>query len=322
MAAYSAVLKKCLEKALRDCFVCGLRNKQTQKRLLAEKTLTWKTAVEIALAMEVADKQANNFRNPPGDTSVNYVKQPHLQKATKQRKPCFRCGGDHIPQKCPFKHEDCQSCNSKGHIAKVCKKKAPASHPEQNCRKQPVRYLELDDPAPNNHDDEFKLFQISEEKSEPSIMIPVKVNGEECSMELDTGATVSIMSEEAWRKRFPTAPLEESQIKFRTYTGEALDIIGQANVQVTYQDQITNLPLQIIKGKRPSLFGGNWLRNIQLNWVSIEKISCDLDNVLAKHKTVFNDELGTTQGSRAKLFVKPDKIFQTAPSSTCFKGSY
>ena len=56
VAEYSAALKKCsehcafgtfLEEALRDRFVCGLRSKQTQKRLLAEKSLTWKTAVEI-----------------------------------------------------------------------------------------------------------------------------------------------------------------------------------------------------------------------------------------------------------------------------------
>ena len=54
-----------IEEALRDRFVCGLRNKQTQKRLLAEKALTWTRAVEIALAMEVVDKQANNFRKTP-----------------------------------------------------------------------------------------------------------------------------------------------------------------------------------------------------------------------------------------------------------------
>ena len=155
-------------------------------------------------------------------------------------------------------------------------------------------------------------------------MIPVKVNSEECSMELDTGASVSIMSEEAWRKRFPTAPLEESQIKLRTYTGEALDIIGQTNVQVTYQDQIANLPLQIIKGKGPSLFGRNWLRNIKLNWGSIKKVSCDLDNVLAKHKSIFNDELGTMQGTKAKLFVKPDskpKFCKPRPVPHALKGA-
>jgi len=46
VAEYNAALKKCsehcafgtfLEEALRDRFVCGLRSKQTHKRLLAEK---------------------------------------------------------------------------------------------------------------------------------------------------------------------------------------------------------------------------------------------------------------------------------------------
>ena len=45
-----------------------------------------------------------------------------------------------------------------------------------------------------------------------------------------------------------------------------------------------------------------------MNWGSIKKISSDLDNVLAKHKSVFNDELGTMQDTKAKLFVKPDSI--------------
>ena len=141
---------------------------------------------------------------------------------------------------------------------------------------------------------------------------------------VDTGASVSIMSEEAWRKRFPTASLEESQIKLRTYTGEALDIIGQANVQVTYQDQIANLRLLIIKGKGPSLFGRNWLRNIKLNWGSIKKIRSGLDNVLAKHKSVFNDELGTMQGTKAKLFVKPHskpKFFKPCSVPPALKGA-
>ncbi|XP_068738454.1 uncharacterized protein [Montipora capricornis] len=101
VAAYSAALKKCsehcafgtfLEEALRDRFVCGLRSKQTQKRLLAEKELTWKAAVEIALAMEVLDKQASNFRNAAEAGGINYVKPPHPPKTPKQRKPCFRCG--------------------------------------------------------------------------------------------------------------------------------------------------------------------------------------------------------------------------------------
>ena len=339
VAVYSAALKKCsehcafgtfLEEALRDRFVCGLKSKQTQKRLLAEKSLTWKTAVEIALAMEVADKQANTFRNPPTEGELNYVKPPHPQKHSKPKKLCFRCGEDHIPQKCRFKDETCRICKGKGHIARVCKKKTLAptsgynhgSRSDQSGRKQQVRYV--GDEPPRNSDDEFKLFQISQEKPEPSIMIPLKVNGKDCSMELDTGASVPIMSEEAWEKHFPRIPLEKSQVKLRTYTGETLDVIGQAQVEITYENQTAKVPLQIVKGQGPSLFGRNWLRDIKLNWGSIKKISNDLDNMLSKHQAVFKDELGTMQGVKAKLFVKPDsrpKFFKPRPVLHALKGA-
>ena len=85
MPAYNDALKKCsehcafgtfLEEALRGRFFCGLRNKSTQKKLRADKNLTWISAVEIALAMEITDRQANNFRNAPSESEINYVKPP------------------------------------------------------------------------------------------------------------------------------------------------------------------------------------------------------------------------------------------------------
>ena len=163
----------------------------------------------------------------------------------------------------------------------------PMDHAQSRTgEKQSGQYVERDN-SPRDSDKEFKLFQISHQKPEPSIIIPVKVNGEDCSMELDTGASVSIMSEEAWKKSFAWVPLEKSQIKLRTYTGETLDVIGQAQVEVTSQNQTANLPIQIVKGQGPSLFGRNWLRDIKLNWGSIKKISSDLDNVLTQHQSVF-----------------------------------
>ena len=91
-----------------------------------------------------------------------------------------------------------------------------------------------DDILQKEPNDNFKLFHLHQGKPEPSIMVPVKVNRVSHSMELDTGASVSIMSEETCGRRFPKVPLEESQIKLKTYTGEALEIIGQALVEVTY----------------------------------------------------------------------------------------
>ena len=129
-----------------------------------------------------------------------------------------------------------------------------------------------DETLPKEPNDDFRLFYIYHKKPESSIMVPEEVNGEKSSMELFIGASISIMSKEAWRRQLPKVPLEE---------------------------------YQILKGNGLSLTGRNLPKNIKLNWISIEKISCNLDGVLSKHQSVFMDELGTMQGVKAKLFVKP-----------------
>ena len=44
-----------LDEALRDRFVCGLINNSTRRRLLAERTLTLKTAINFAKTLESAE---------------------------------------------------------------------------------------------------------------------------------------------------------------------------------------------------------------------------------------------------------------------------
>ena len=64
-----------------------------------------------------------------------------------------------------------------------------------------------DETLPKEANDDFRLFHIYHEKPESSIMLPVKLNGEKFSMELDTGTSISIMPEEAWSRQFPKIPL-------------------------------------------------------------------------------------------------------------------
>ena len=96
MADYVAVLKKnskrCefkafLDEALRVRLVCGLRSKNTQKRLLAESDLTCKRDIEVTQAMESAEKQANNFRTMPVTEQVNALKERTNASKGDVRKP-------------------------------------------------------------------------------------------------------------------------------------------------------------------------------------------------------------------------------------------
>ena len=51
-----------LDQALRDRFVCGVRNEALQRKLLTESDLTIKRAQELAQSMESADLNANDLK--------------------------------------------------------------------------------------------------------------------------------------------------------------------------------------------------------------------------------------------------------------------
>ena len=59
---------KTLESMLRDRIVCDINDTKTQKRLLAEKNLTYAKAKEIALALKSAVQGTKDIQTPSSDT--------------------------------------------------------------------------------------------------------------------------------------------------------------------------------------------------------------------------------------------------------------
>ena len=106
-------------------------------------------------------------------------------------------------------------------------------------------------------------------------------------MELDTGTTVSVISETDWSRLIrDTLPLEPCTgpwiLRISTRS-----IAGQATVEVTYiyEQQKASLPLLVIAGiKRLQ----ESLAIIKVNWLAWYKIQGDkLQSILAKHSALF-----------------------------------
>ena len=74
-------------------------------------------------------------------------------------------------------------------------------------------------------------------------------------MEVDTGASVSIISERTYNNlKLAGVALKPTDIILCTYTGEILSILGTVDVDVQYESQTKTLSLIIVKGHGPSLF--------------------------------------------------------------------
>ena len=91
--------------------MCGITFQTIRRKLLGEADLTLKKAVDIAVGMELTDKEI---------TQISAVQQVHKV----QLQECFRCGKhNHSPDKCFHKLSECHICKRKGHISPKCPQK-------------------------------------------------------------------------------------------------------------------------------------------------------------------------------------------------------
>ena len=94
-----------------------------------------------------------------------------------------------------------------------------------------------DDSGSDLNDEELLIHAVGGTKSTP-IKVSLRINGKQHEMELDTGAAITIMSEDKYKELFPGATLENSPVKLKTYTGEKLKVQGNLPVKAQYQDQV------------------------------------------------------------------------------------
>ena len=121
---------------------------------------------------------------------------------------------------------------------------------------------------------EWPMFAISSpsRRKADEILVPVKINGISFKMELDTGASVTVIPEEMWEKELGSVPLVESSVTLKSYSGHAIPVVGEATVHVQYQTQQVNLPMVVTKGKGLALMGRDWFSKLKLDWHQIRPI--------------------------------------------------
>ena len=87
-------------------------------------------------------------------------------------------------------------------------------------------------------------------------------------MELDTGASKTVISEEVFKdlcKSEPHLRLQLSVTKLHTYAVERIPLLGTVQLRVTYNEKQFDLKAEVVKGKTPCLLGRDWIDSIKLN---------------------------------------------------------
>ena len=288
--------KDTLKDLLRDRIVCGINDDTIQRRLLAEKKLTLDKALEIATGMEAAKQNLSELHG-----SSTTPKQEDVHKmAVKPALNCYRCNGSsHTPDKCKFKTVKCHNCGKMGHVQRACRS-APNETSRRNnkgkSKQKPLVVRQLST-HPIHHVSGEKPFKVN-----------VTVEDHLIEMEVDTGASISIVSYSTFRKLWPEKSLKSAQCVLKAYSGTEIQIRGEVEVRVQHNGQEVTLPWLVVDTEGPTLLGRNWLEKLQLNWKSVFQVnhSQSLEQTLTRHKGVFEERLGKLRGYKAKIYVDPE----------------
>ena len=164
------------KEMLRDQLVCGLADRNIQRKLLAEADLTLDTALDMARAMEAAEQNARVLQPPSQQAEGQDVHLIQWRRTSsgggtggsqQVGDPCTHCGSTkHTLEDCHFKSAVCHACKKCGHLARVCHVKL------QDKNNRPPRGRRLNSThAVNREEDEE-----SEEEDEAYAIFPIRSN--------------------------------------------------------------------------------------------------------------------------------------------------
>lgn len=281
---------------------------------------------------------------------------------------CFCCGkAGHRKEDCTLRFKFCSECGEQGHIFKTCpKNKFKRKRENQNFVGMPEESdVSSDDGEPERYSTDFFQqnfieapqaqnntvtkgeLKRSSNQCEPTIEVDrrqekqiinniriqphlekIKVNNVLLQMEVDTGAAISAISKDCYKKNFSEIKLQPVKTSLRAYNKQPIPTLGYLNVKIEREQVCSAQILYVIEHGGLPIVGRDWLDALKM-WplkfeikeVVINEVATDLElkarelheqfpEVFAKGFGKFkNGELTLTLTAEAKpKFFQPRRI--------------
>ena len=271
-----------LEESIRDQFVWGISSANIKSRLIRDRALTYKKAIETALSMEAAGREvAEMCGTTTEDSEVNYVNEarPH-QRNVSRNFSCYCCGRKgHMSSDCRYRNLCCNRCGKKGHLASVCKVNADVKENQKDAKGKANTKDEKKRESKHNfiqETDDFdevfnRICTIENEKVDTCnnirpILVELEIENALLNCEVDTGSPISAVSDKIRKEisELSNKQLKATCRKFKTYTGDVIIPRGVIEVTVKYRDRSSQLDLFVFPGESAPIVGRDWISTLKI----------------------------------------------------------
>ena len=189
-----------------------------------------------------------------------------------KERACHRCDGrNHDSEKCWYKSATCWVSNVRGHIAKACRKRKQSGQKYQarygsefQNRKQATKLTKSRHQTNQvEEDNEVSIiYTLTDKQNAPKVT--VEVAGALVTMDVDTGASMTVIPAYIYKRFLTQVKLQKSRVKLQTYSGEPLTVRGGgAYVPIRYGNQTAREKMVVVEVQnKPAVLGRNWLSQI------------------------------------------------------------
>ena len=116
-----------------------------------------------------------------------------------------------------------------------------------------------------SEDDIFNIYYHENARKDkiPPYKFDAFINSCSVTFEIDTGASITIISEETMNlvKRKSAVNVVSASSKIRTYSGELIKLLGQIQATLAYHGNELDHLFTVIKGNQPNLLGRDLLND-------------------------------------------------------------
>lgn len=265
-----------LEDQVRDRFVVGLKDRKLKEQLQLMPDLTLSKALEVARQNEqvkIQLKEQGEEKEKSTD-AVNRDRRRHHNKQWKQegqdtqkrsqssgwrgrgrgragpaasssKEQCGRCGLQHAEGHCPARGKICRRCKAKNHYARVCRSVKEVEQ-ETDSEEEEFKLFDLPEVEKQQEQEEdqeqFQVDSVIDDKSKPWIQKLV-IKDTVVPFKIDTGADVSIISDQTYRNLKRKPQLKRSNIVL-TSPGGRLSVKGEFTAKTVVKQK--NFKFRII----------------------------------------------------------------------------
>ena len=311
-----------IDKEIKHQIVFSCSSKKVRRKALCDDP-SLENLVKYSRSLESTKTQAdiiekNDFKvnkiARPGKYSNRYQEKQKQKRGSKQEpdkrensKSCYFCSGIFPHPKgrtsCPAFGKVCSNCKLPNHFAKCCRSRDEV-HLLENSRISESN-------SSDSESDEHYVFTIDGSEVKPvNAGINVKLENVKTHFQIDSGASVNVISQEVFETLGKSTKLRKTKVKLYAYGSEnTLPIIGCFDGAIEVKDKIDVARIYVVKGKRvSSLLGLETALKLGVLKIinNIEQISIDLPpnlrNTVNKYRTRF-EGIGKLKDVKVKLSI-------------------